>query len=533
MKNPFHIEKNLSINTKNKKVNVSIQSLKQGINMFEDCFIYKNNIDLKVYDRKCDHANGKLIKKKNKMVCPLHEWCFDPLEGLYENVAIKKEPIEHKINDEGEILFTTSKRQPSLPNLGGSKNISITFVSHAFILIQSEEFRFAMDPWAIGPAFVGGWWLATQPIKSWTEKLNECNFIYISHNHPDHLNRHTLKFVRKDMTFIIPNFISKSVEKILIRIGFKNIVKMNFQKFYKYKDTHLFLTILKSGDFRDDSGLYFTYGNFSLFSSVDANNINYNEFPDQATLFLSSFAGGASGFPLCHDHLSEQEKFSIIERNKRSITAIVRKNARSINAQYFMPYAGFFKELAARDKYIKTNNKKNSVVDYEKQLKNRHVLNVLLNNKFNFFGEKLISKEKLETTLESENPEEWISANIKSETSSDLKIIEYFKKSNFKKDLTLFLLLTDDNFLKVKKKFTINFKENIPIVIKNNEIGIEDYQEDDNNLLSIKVREHSFYYLINNRLPWENLSIGFQCRIDRKPETYKSEFWYHFTNIYF
>ena len=43
-----------------------------------------------------------------------------------------------------------------------------------------------MDPWATGPAFVGGWWLATQPIKSWEEKLNECDFIYISHNHHDH-----------------------------------------------------------------------------------------------------------------------------------------------------------------------------------------------------------------------------------------------------------------------------------------------------------------------------------------------------------
>ena len=533
MKSKFHSEQKLPIKIKNEKVNISIKSLKQGINMFNDFFIYKDNIGLKVYDRKCDHANGKLVRKKNKMVCPLHEWCFDPKKGMYKNLAIKKEPIEHKINDKGEILIATSERKPSLPNLGDSKNISITFISHAFILIESEEFRFAMDPWAIGPAFVGGWWLATQPIKSWKEKLNECDFIYISHNHPDHLNRHTLKFVRKDMTFIIPNFTSKSVEKILIKIGFKNIVKMDFQKFYKYKDTELFLTILKSGDFRDDSGIYFTYGDFSLFSAVDANNINFNEFPDKVTLFLSSFAGGASGYPLCHDHHSEQEKFSIIERNKKSIFAIVRKNVRSMNAKYFMPYAGFFKELAVRDEYIKTNNKKNSVVDYEKGLKNQSVLNVLLNNKFNFVGEKLISTEKLETTLESKNPEEWISLNIKCEASTDLKIIEYFKKSNFKKDLTLFLLLTDDNFLNVRKKFTINFKDSIPLVIKNNEIEFEDYKEDNNNLLLIKVREHSFYYLINKRLPWENLSIGFQCRLDRKPDVYNSEFWYHFTNLYF
>ena len=32
---------------------------------------------------------------------------------------------------------------------------------------------------------------------NWEKKLNACDFIYISHNHPDHLSRHTLKHVKK------------------------------------------------------------------------------------------------------------------------------------------------------------------------------------------------------------------------------------------------------------------------------------------------------------------------------------------------
>ena len=38
--------------------------------------------------------------------------------------------------------------------------------------------------------------------------------------------------------------------------------------------------------------------------------------------------------------------------------------------------------------------------------------------------------------------------------------------------------------------------------------------------------------MIRQGLPWEDLSIGFQCRINRKPNVYNSDFWYHFTNIY-
>ena len=126
--------------------------------MFNDFFIYKNGLDLKVYDRKCDHANGKLVKKKIKWFA----LCMNGVLILQKScitMSILKKPIEHKVNDIGEILFAASKRQPSLPNLGGSKNISITFISHAFILIESEEFRFAMDPWAIDLHLLegGGW----------------------------------------------------------------------------------------------------------------------------------------------------------------------------------------------------------------------------------------------------------------------------------------------------------------------------------------------------------------------------------------
>ena len=35
-----------------------------------------------------------------------------------------------------------------------------------------------------------------------------------------------------------------------------------------------------------------------------------------------------------------------------------------------------------------------------------------------------------------------------------------------------------------------------------------------------------------NKLPWEDLTIGFQCKIMRNPNEYNFYFWHHFTNIY-
>ena len=50
--------------------------------------------------------------------------------------------------------------------------------------------------------------------------------------------------------------------------------------------------------------------------------------------------------------------------------------------------------------------------------------------------------------------------------------------------------------------------------------------------LVLKVRKESFLNTIYNKLPWEDLSIGFQCKVLRNPNLYNVNFWQHFTNTY-
>ena len=145
-------------------------------------------------------------------------------------------------------------------------------------MFKSKDFSFATYPWIEGFAFSAGWWTAQFPPKNWQDELNKVDFIYISHNHPDHLNRFTLEKVRKDMHFIVPKFANNSVKKLLNRFGFDNVSSFDFNQYYKFGETDLFFTILKSGDFREDSGFYFSYGNFSCLSTVDSNDLNFLKF---------------------------------------------------------------------------------------------------------------------------------------------------------------------------------------------------------------------------------------------------------------
>jgi len=520
-----------------KDVSLLIDDLEEGVNLRQDFIIYKSDDNIDIYNRICDHNGGRLCIHNEKIVCPLHGWEFDPASGGYQNIQLVKEKEDFTIS-EGNIHVNKQINLPKLPNSKVNKELSIEFFSHACLLIKGEDFSFATDPWIEGFAFASGWWLKHKAPLDWVETLNNVDFIYISHSHPDHLNEFTLRSVRKDMNFVFPDFESKSVEKFLLRLGFKNLNPFNFDSYYNFKKTDLYFSILKSGDFRDDSGFYFTYGDFSFLSSVDSNDLNFGRFPENVTVFASSFAAGASGYPLCFDNEDQNSKDKILLRNKAAMKAIVLNNVKKIKPKYFLPYAGFFIESAKRDKYILQNNIKNTLTDIDSLTKNEslELLNIDNFDSFKFLGNQLLNKDIIPRELFSEEPEVFINDSYNDSAIDSGFIHSFFMNSKFHDNLKVFFELTDGDFKKIPNfSFTVDFSSTSPVVafeefdwsvVKtlNNSVAIRH--------LRIQVRKDSFYWVLKNNMPFEDLSIGFQCKIDRFPDIYNVNFWNHFSNTY-
>jgi CMP-N-acetylneuraminate monooxygenase len=287
--------------------NIEIANLANGINSLDSHIVYKKENYYKVYDRKCDHAGGKIISKGQKQICPIHNWEFNPAKGEYSN-SVKKKECKYSVED-NKIRVIEENLIPKITNINSksSYNIHIRFFNHAFLLVSSKKYSFATDPWAFGPAFNTGWWLKQKTKEDWLEKLNKVDFIYISHNHPDHLHPLTLSKINKNIPIIVPKFVSDSTGIYCESLGFKNIFRMEFENQYQLLDTSLVFSILKSGDFREDSGLYFLDNKFSFLSDVDSNILNFERFP-KVDFYASSFAGGASGYPMMFENYDENEK---------------------------------------------------------------------------------------------------------------------------------------------------------------------------------------------------------------------------------
>ena len=434
----FKLIKNLDYKIEKNYIKIKLDEIKQGVNCLKDFIIVKKDKKYSVYDRICDHNNGRIISKDNQHVCPIHNWKFDPISGTYVN-GFKKKERKFKLNKKF-LEVENLKEVPKISKIEGKEKTKIRFFNHAFLTVEGKNFSFATDPWAFGPAFNTGWWLKHKTKIDWADELNSCSFIYISHNHPDHLHPLTLSKLKKNIDIIVPKFTTDSTGLYLEELGFKNIHRLEFATEYRFRNTKLMLSILKSGDFREDSGIYFSNGDFDCLFSVDTSSINFDRLPN-VDLFASSFAGGASGFPLMFETIKKEEKRKILIKNKNFIKTNNYRRLKKTKASYYLPYAGFFEEKLSRDKIIATLQKKNKIDDYDSYCKKNSIklLNVEKNDEYYFDGKKLEIENKKNIKLYRDiSPAKYLKAYKENYRKIDLNYIKtYFEKSKFKENFVV------------------------------------------------------------------------------------------------
>ena len=517
---------------KSETIKIELTNIVEGVNFTEEFIIFKEKEKLSIYDRICDHNSGRLISKDGKTFCPMHNWEFIPETGTYKNGLVKKKKEYEIVNN--KILVSNKNFQPEIKSVNKSINVKVRYINHAFLIIESDSFKFATDPWALGPAFNTGWWLKHKTIASWKDELNSCDFIYISHNHPDHCHELTLSYVDKKIPLVVPNFITNSTGLLLQDLGFNNIHNLNFENQYQLKNTELIFTIFKSGDLRDDSGFYFSAGNFKGLLTVDANNLNFLKLPS-IDLFASSFAGGAHGYPLNCENYELKDRIKMLDTDRKFIRQTKYKYLKKIKPKFFLPYAGFFKEMLKRDEIYIKYNKKNLVKDYTNfcEKLDIKILDVEENTIFNFDKNKNIKSEsykgKYFIDISENDYLEYFKEKYK---KIDLNYIKnYFDNCKFHDNSTLFISLTDDNFENNNFYFQVKFTKKIAFTILEAE-SLNQLLQSKNNYLFMKIRKESFLNTIYNKRSWEDISIGFQNKQFRKPNIYNSKFWFHFSNVY-
>jgi len=102
----------------------------------------------------------------------------------------------------------------------------LEWVNHASYIIQHEDFKLLVDPWIEGSAFNNGWDLISDTNQTY-EELSNVNYIWISHEHPDHFSPSFFQSIpkekRKNINILFQSTKDKRVVTFLNKIGYQTI----------------------------------------------------------------------------------------------------------------------------------------------------------------------------------------------------------------------------------------------------------------------------------------------------------------------
>ncbi len=109
--------------------------------------------------------------------------------------------------------------------------MKIRFVSHASFSVESGGVTLLCDPWLFGKAFNQGWALLSPAA---TVLWEEIDYVWISHQHPDHLHFSTLKSLphqeRNKLTMLYQKHASQRIPKVLRGLGYSNVQELTLNK---------------------------------------------------------------------------------------------------------------------------------------------------------------------------------------------------------------------------------------------------------------------------------------------------------------
>ena len=507
-----------------------------------DVLVYRDGAGgLRATRNRCRHKGGRFGKGGGcVLTCANHGWRLDlsrmeyvnPVGGIaQEELLVERGPDgTWSLFDVLPPLPWATDPRPSQPLAPGE--LTVRFYAHACVEITCGAKRLFTDPWLVGPAFVRGWWLAQEPPADWLDRLSTADAIYISHNHSDHLNLHTLRRLAARNPAIpvyVPRFERDYCGARLARAGLVDVRPTPFGVWVPL-DADTRLMILPDAARGGDSGLLVDYKGHRLLDNVDCSNIVGGAAPEPVDVLLTVFGGGATGYPVCWGELYPEERIhQLVLQRRRAVSQNVVRLATLTKARTVVLFASYFTEAHPADAEIRRLNGKNSPAEVEEVLRQRcPTATVWAPAPGATFD--VASHSGRAPALPTGEPPRDFDAYL-AELADDAGfpplqtlagIARYFQWAGFRSpDLVLHVLETDEDFARVEREFYVDFADlSFPPA----------RPPRPHRYLRMKVRAPVFRHVLRHGASWEEISIGFQARLYREPDVYNFDFWDHFQN---
>jgi len=218
----------------------------------------------------------------------------------------------------------------------------VTYLGHAALMVEAGGAKLLMDPWLEDPAYCDSWW-HYPPLALGVEDLGRVDFVFCSHEHPDHFDPKTLRKLPRDTTFLVPDFTSATLQKRYRELGFENLVMLEFGVETELAEG-LSVVCYRTDLVWEDSSLVVKTDDANLFNQNDCklsaatlDEIAADHPIDIAFLPFS----GAIQFPTCYA-MSEDRKRELCESRRKQHLSMLIDRTKALKPRHVVPFAGNF-----------------------------------------------------------------------------------------------------------------------------------------------------------------------------------------------
>ena len=151
-------------------------------------------------------------------------------------------------------------------------------IGNATIICHDGDPILTTDPWLTGSAYFGSWGIPYAIPEEQLENIGKCQYIWLSHGHPDHINIESLDQFR-EKKILLASHIGNRLQGDLTNLGF-NVTSLEERKWIQLSKN---LSILTISDYYQDSILLINLNGRLLVNINDASNKGWGKFVQNIT----------------------------------------------------------------------------------------------------------------------------------------------------------------------------------------------------------------------------------------------------------
>lgn len=387
-------------------------------------------------------------------------------------------------------------------------NNYIKFLNHASVQISNGKKSILTDPWYFGNVFDNGWSLLYEnDINKIENTLLETDFIWISHEHPDHFS---IPFFKKFKDILIARNIKvifqKTKDRRVIKfLNLNNIVTIELKQNSYYEiDKKFKLKIIKS-DFYD-SALIVKVNDKTIFNLNDCpiedikDIKNFKKKYGTCDVLLSQFSYAAwkGG--------EENRKWREDAAKNKLITIL--NQASILEANFVIPFASFIYFSNNINFYL--NDSSNKIDDLIKLNKNNKINLIIMQPNEKQQIDKLVQDNQSIEFWKNiyKNPNTFKKFEF-TKSIDEKEILQAFKKfqirtfnTNSKLIMKLIYYIPKFNFFKKQYIYLYDLNKTVELDIFKN-IKIKNYKSS-----QILMNSNTLFFLLNNSFGFDTLTIN-------------------------